>query len=143
MLVVLLGQTRIFYSMSRDGLLPAAFRAIHPRFRTPHLSTMLTGTLVALTAGAVPISVLSQLTSMGTLLAFVIVCVSILVLRRTSPELERPFRTPWMPWVPILGAAICLMQMAALPWPTWERLIVWLLVGLVVYFLRARTSTGN
>jgi APA family basic amino acid/polyamine antiporter len=131
MLVLLLGQTRVFYSMSRDGLLPQVFR-------TPHLSTLLTGSIAAVIAGAVPITVLSQLTSMGTLLAFVIVCVAVLILRRTAPDLHRPFRTPWMPWVPILGALICLAQMAGLPWQTWERLLIWLALGFVVYFAYSR-----
>ena len=140
MLVLLLGQTRVFYSMSRDGLLPGAFRAIHPRFRTPHVSTLLTGSIAAVVAGAVPITVLSQLTSMGTLLAFVIVCIAVIILRRTAPELHRPFRTPGMPWVPILGAVICFAQMAGLPWQTWERLIIWLAVGFVVYFAYSRKN---
>jgi APA family basic amino acid/polyamine antiporter len=135
MLVQLIGQTRIFYSMSRDGLLPAAFSRVHVRFRTPYLSTTLTGCIIAIAAGLLPITVLGQLVSMGTLLAFVLACVGILILRRTAPELERPFKTPWMPWVPILGALTCLLQMVSLPWRTWERLIVWLLLGLAMYFL--------
>ena len=134
MLVTLLGQTRIFYSMSRDGLLPSMFQRVHPAFRTPHVSTMLTGSIVAIAAGVLPIRVLSVLVSMGTLLAFVLVCIGILVLRRTSPEIERPFRTPGLPWVPLLGAGFCLMQMVALPGTTWERLIIWLVVGMAVYF---------
>ena len=134
MLVTLLGQTRIFFSMSRDGLLPSVFRAVHPTFRTPHISTMLTGSIVAIAAGVLPIRVLSVLVSMGTLLAFVLVCIGILVLRRTSPEIERPFRTPGLPWVPILGAGFCLMQMVALPGTTWERLVIWLAIGMLVYF---------
>jgi APA family basic amino acid/polyamine antiporter len=138
MLVTLLGQTRIFFSMSRDGLLPAVFGRVHPRFRTPHLSTMLTGSLVAIAAGLTPLATLSQLVSMGTLLAFVLVCIGILVLRRSEPEAPRPFRTPGMPWVPILGALACLVQMASLPWPTWERLLVWLAAGFLVYFGHGR-----
>ncbi|MBV6520437.1 MAG: putative amino acid permease YhdG [Gemmatimonadaceae bacterium] len=134
-LVQLLGQTRIFFSMSRDGLLPDAFATVHPRFRTPHISTLVTGTLVALGAGLLPLNVLSQLVSMGTLLAFVLVCIGILVLRRSAPDLPRPFRTPGMPWVPIAGALACLIQMVVLPWATWERLIVWLVAGLAVYFI--------
>jgi APA family basic amino acid/polyamine antiporter len=136
MLVQLLGQTRIFMSMSRDGLLPAVFGKVHPTFRTPYLSTILTGTVVAIAAGFTPINVLGQLVSMGTLLAFVLVCIGILVLRRTMPDVPRPFRTPGMPWMPILGALACLIQMLALPLATWIRLVVWLIVGFVVYFGR-------
>jgi APA family basic amino acid/polyamine antiporter len=133
MLVQLLAQTRIFYSMSRDGLLPPMFASVHPRFRTPHLSTILIGTTVALVAGLTPITVLGQLVSIGTLLAFVLVSIGVIVLRRTSPDLPRPFRTPGVPWVPIAGAAICLAQMIGLPLATWERLAVWLVIGLAVY----------
>ena len=134
MLVTLLGQTRIFFSMSRDGLLPGLFQRVHPTFRTPHVSTMITGTVVALAAGVMPIRVLSVLVSMGTLLAFVLVCIGILILRRTSPQIPRPFRTPWLPYVPILGALFCLLQMVVLPLTTWVRLVVWLALGMLVYF---------
>lgn len=140
MLVTLLGQTRIFYSMSRDGLLPPMFRAVHPTFRTPHVSTILTGSIVAIAAGVLPIRVLSVLVSMGTLLAFVLVCIGILILRRTSPEIPRPFRTPFVPYVPLLGAGFCLVQMLALPATTWERLVIWLALGLLVYFFYGRRS---
>src|SRR5215510_7581642 len=138
MLVQLLGQTRIFYSMSRDGLLPPLFGRVHPRFRTPHLSTLLTGVVVALAAGLLPLSTLSQLVSMGTLLAFTLACAGIIILRRTAPSLERPFRTPGMPWVPVFGALACVAQMVGLPWETWARLIIWLIVGMVVYFVYGR-----
>ena len=138
MLVTLLGQTRIFFTMSRDGLLPSAFGRVHPRWRTPHVSTALTGSVVALAAGLLPISVLGQLVSMGTLLAFVLVSIGVVVLRRTRPELERPFRTPWLPWVPALAVVFCLAQMASLPRTTWVRLIVWLVMGMVVYFAYGR-----
>ena len=134
MLVQLLGQTRIFYSMSRDGFLPAAFGRVHDKFRTPHVSTLLTGSVVAVAAGLTPIDVLGQLVSMGTLLAFVLVCIGIIVLRKTDPHAPRPFKVPFMPWIPIAGAVACLLQMFALPWPTWERLFIWLAIGLVVYF---------
>jgi len=134
MLVQLLGQSRIFFSMSRDGLLPKLFSRVHPTFRTPHLSTMITGSVVALAAGLLPLSTLSQLVSMGTLLAFVLVCIGIIILRRTAPNLPRPFCTPWVPLVPILGALACLLQMAALPLATWVRLLVWLALGMVLYF---------
>jgi APA family basic amino acid/polyamine antiporter len=138
MLVTLLGQTRIFFSMSRDGLLPALFQRVHPKFRTPHVSTMVTGSIVAIAAGVLPIGVLSVLVSMGTLLAFVLVCLGILILRRVSPELERPFRTPGLPWVPLLGTGFCLVQMIALPVQTWVRLVVWLAMGLAIYFAYGR-----
>ena len=143
MLVTLLGQTRIFFSMSRDGLLPSVFRAVHPTFRTPHISTLLTGSIVAIAAGVLPIRVLSVLVSMGTLLAFVLVCIGILVLRRTSPEIERPFRTPGLPWVPLLGAGFCLIQMVALPGTTWERLVIWLAIGMIVYFGYGRRNAAR
>ena len=138
MLVTLLAQTRIFYSMSRDGLLPTLFSRVHPTFRTPWLSTMLTGGIVGIASGLLPIAVLGQLVSIGTLLAFVLVCLGIVLLRRTAPEIPRPFRTPWVPWVPALGALICLAQMVALPLETWERLGIWLGIGMVVYFAYSR-----
>jgi APA family basic amino acid/polyamine antiporter len=134
MLVNLLAQTRIFYSMSRDGLLPPLFGRVHPRFRTPYLSTVMTAVIIALVAGLTPITVLGQLVSIGTLLAFVLVSLGVIILRRTAPDVPRPFRTPAVPYVPIAGAVICLAQMIGLPVATWERLIVWLVIGLVVYF---------
>src|SRR5256714_5862936 len=134
MIVTLLAQTRIFYSMSRDGLLPPLFAAVHPRFRTPHLSTTITGAIIALVAGLTPIAVLGQLVSIGTLLAFVLVSIGVIILRRTEPDAPRPFRTPGVPFVPIAGALISLAQMIGLPIATWQRLVVWLVIGLAVYF---------
>ncbi|MFN8669702.1 MAG: amino acid permease [Gemmatimonadaceae bacterium] len=134
MMVQLIGQTRIFYAMSRDGLLPALFSRVHPTYRTPHVSTALVGSVIAIAAGLLPLQLLGQLVSMGTLLAFVLACVGILVLRRRAPEVPRPFRTPGMPWVPIAGALACLLQMASLPWATWVRLITWLALGMLVYW---------
>jgi APA family basic amino acid/polyamine antiporter len=133
MLVTLLGQSRIFFSMSRDGFLPPVFQKVHPRFRTPWLGTALTGSLVAVASGLVDISTLGTLTSMGTLLAFVIVSAGVLILRYRAPELPRPFRTPGMPWLPIVGVMVCLYLMVGLPLTTWIRLVVWLAIGMLVY----------
>ena len=141
MVVNLIGQTRIFYSMSRDGLLPSIFGRVHPRFATPYLSTILTGVVIAFVAGLTPISALGQLVSIGTLLAFVLVSLGVIVLRRTSPDWPRPFRTPAVPFVPLAGAAVCLTQMVGLPGVTWIRLFIWLAVGLVVYFGYGRLRT--
>ncbi len=138
MLVQLLGQSRIFYSMSRDGLLPDLFGKVHPRFRTPHLSTIITGAVVSVAAGLLPLGTLSQLVSIGSYLAFTLVCIGVIILRRTRPDLPRPFRVPGVPWVPLLGALVCLSQMASLPWSTWERLFVWLALGLAIYFTYSR-----
>lgn len=133
-LVSLLGQTRVFFSMSRDGLLPAAFSKLHPRFHTPHVATLITGGITMLVAGLFPISLLGELVSIGTLLAFAIVCASIIILRKTQPDLPRPFKTPWVPLVPILGVLASVGQMFFLPLDTWWRLIIWMGIGMVIYF---------
>jgi APA family basic amino acid/polyamine antiporter len=138
MLVLLLGQPRIFYAMSMDGLLPPFFSKVHPRFRTPHITTMVTGAVAALLGGLFPIGALGEMVSIGTLLAFVIVCVSIIVLRRTHPELKRSFKTPMVPLLPALGALVCLAQMCFLPWATWLRLIIWMAIGIAIYFFYGR-----
>ena len=135
MVVMMMAQPRIFYSMANDGLLPAWAARIHPRFRTPHITSILTGVAVSLAAGFTPIGILGQLVSIGTLLAFVIVSLGVLFLRKQRPELHRPFRTPGVPFIPILSALVSFALMAGLPWHTWERLIVWMGLGVVFYFL--------
>jgi APA family basic amino acid/polyamine antiporter len=134
MLVMLLGQSRVFYSMSRDGLLPAWAGKVHPRFRTPYISSITVGLFVAVFASVIPIGILGELVSIGTLLAFVIVCAGVWVLRHKQPNLPRPFKTPMVPLVPILGIVVSLYLMASLPFDTWLRLIVWLVIGLFIYF---------
>jgi APA family basic amino acid/polyamine antiporter len=134
-LVLMLGQSRIFYSMSRDGLLPAKFGAIHPRFKTPWLATTITGVVSLLMAAIFPIGFLGELVSIGALLAFVMVCAGVWVMRRTKPDAPRPFRTPWVPFVPLMGMLLSGAQMVALPFDTWLRLILWMALGLVIYFL--------
>ena len=134
MVVQMLAQPRIFMAMAQDGLLPAWAGRVHARFRTPHVSTMVTGTIVALAAGFTSISVLGSLVSIGTLFAFVIVSIGVLVLRRTQPALERPFRTPWVPVVPILSAVVSLALMASLSGATWLRLVIWMAIGIMIYF---------
>jgi APA family basic amino acid/polyamine antiporter len=141
MLVMLLGQSRVFFSMSRDGLLPEWAGRVHPRFRTPWISSIVVGFFVAIIAGVLPINVLSQLTSIGTLLAFVIVCAGVWTLRAKRPDLHRPFKTPLVPLVPILGIGISLGLMLSLPWSTWLRLIAWLIVGMAIYFGYGRSHS--
>ena len=133
-LVMLLGQSRVFYSMSRDGLLPKVFCEVHPKFQTPWRSNMLFMVFVSLFSGFVPLSSLGDMTSIGTLLAFVIVCIGIVVMRKTQPNLPRPYRTPFVPLVPILGVLVCFAMMASLDKMTWIRLVVWLALGLLIYF---------
>jgi len=132
--VMLLGQSRVFFSMSRDGLLPKVFSSVHPRFRTPWISTLLVGTCVAFLAASLPINLLGDMVNIGTLLAFVIVCAGVWIVRRRNPNLERPFKTPWVPFVPIMGIIISGYLMIVLPWETWLRLVIWLIIGLVIYF---------
>ncbi len=141
MLVLLLGQPRIFYSMAIDGLLPPIFSKVHHKFRTPYITTMATGAVAALLGGLFPIGALGEMVSIGTLLAFAIVCVSIIVLRRTHPGLKRPFRTPLVPLVPLLGAVISLAQMVFLPPATWIRLVLWMAIGLGIYFFYGRHNS--
>ncbi|HTY37915.1 MAG TPA: amino acid permease [Bacteroidota bacterium] len=138
MLVMLLGQSRVFFSMSRDGLLPKWAGKVHPKFRTPYISTILVGIFVAFFGALLPINILGELVSIGTLLAFVIVCAGVMILRKRRPELHRPFKTPWVPFVPIMGIVISSLLMLSLPLDTWIRLVVWLVVGLIIYFTYGR-----
>jgi len=135
LLVLMLSQPRVMLAMARDGLIPPGFfGAIHEKFRTPWKSTILTGIFVAVLASFLPLRILAELLNIGTLLAFIIVCAAVLIMRRTNPELHRPFKAPFFPFVPILGIAICLLLMLSLPSENWLRLIVWLLIGFAIYF---------
>jgi APA family basic amino acid/polyamine antiporter len=140
-LVMLMGQPRIFFSMARDGLLPPVFGKVHPKFRTPYVTTILTGVVAAVIAGFFPIALLGELVSIGTLFAFVVVSAGVLMLRYKRPELHRPFKTPLVPLVPILGILVCGYLMYGLPSDTWLRLLIWLGLGLVIYFLYGRTNS--
>ena len=134
MVVMMLAQPRIFLAMSKDGLLPRWAGVVHPKFKTPHISTLVTGVVVAVAAGLTPIATLGQLVSIGTLMAFVIVSIGVIVLRRTRPDLPRPFRMPMVPLLPVLSALVALVLMLGLPWATWERLIIWMAIGVAIYF---------
>ncbi|HEX7449890.1 MAG TPA: amino acid permease [Pirellulales bacterium] len=139
LLVMMLSQPRVLLAMSRDGLLPASFfAAVHPRFQTPWKSTILTGLVVATMGSLLPLRFLAELVNIGTLLAFVIVCAAVLIMRRIDPDAPRPFRAPLVPLVPILGITFCLVLMFSLPWENWVRLAGWLAIGLVIYFAYGR-----
>src|SRR2546429_537859 len=127
--------------MSRDGLLPALFSRVHPRLRTPYLSSLIVGIVVALLAGLTPIDVVAELTNIGTLAAFVLVSAGVLILRRTQPNLRRAFRVPWVPLIPILSVIGSLVLIVSLPWITLVRFVVWLIIGLVIYFLYSQRKS--
>jgi APA family basic amino acid/polyamine antiporter len=137
-LVMMLGQSRIYYAISRDGLFPAALSQVSARTGTPVKATVLACGLSAVIAGLFPLHVLSELVSIGTLMAFSIVCLSIVVLRKTRPEIPRPFRVPLVPVLPLAGAGLCILQMVSLPWSTWVRLILWTVIGFIIYFRYSR-----
>lgn len=144
LLVFQVGQPRIFFSMARDGLLPGWAAKVHPRFRTPHVTTILTGVFVAAFSGITNINEMVELTNIGTLFAFVLVAAGIIVLRRTEPDRQRPFRTPLVPWVPLGAILTCGYLMCSLPAKTWWRFVLWLAIGLVIYlaygFRRSRLA---
>ncbi|MCI0382719.1 MAG: amino acid permease [Chlamydiae bacterium] len=133
-LVMLLGQTRIFYSMSRDGLLPKFFGKVNKTFHTPFINTLLVTAFGSVICGIFPVEILGQLVSMGTLLAFAIVCFGVLILRYKQPSLKRPFKVPFSPWVPLMGTAACITQMVVLPKVTWVQLVSWMFIGCLIYF---------
>jgi APA family basic amino acid/polyamine antiporter len=140
-MILLLGQTRVFFAMSRDGLLPRFFSHVHPRFRTPHRPTILLGVVIAVIAGFTSLSELAELVNIGTLFAFVVVALGVIILRRTRPDLHRAFRTPWVPVLPIVSVLATLWLMVNLPAETWIRFAVWMFIGFVVYFLYGRSHS--
>ncbi|MNR03542.1 putative amino acid permease YhdG [compost metagenome] len=133
-LIDLMAQSRMFYSISKDGLLPKMFSDVHTKFKTPYKSNIILCVFIGLFAAFVPMNVVGEMTSIGTLLAFLMVCVGILILRKTNPEAKRPFKVPLVPLIPILGILTCIAMMVFLPWETWLRLAVWLIIGLAIYF---------
>lgn len=133
-LVMLWGQSRVFYSMSKDGLVPKIFSDIHPRFHTPYKSNWLFFALTGVFAAFIPGDIVGDMCSIGTLFAFILVCIGIIIMRKTNPEIPREFRTPWVPFVPILGALVCGAMIYGLGWPNWMRLGIWMLMGFVIYF---------
>ncbi|MDD2611905.1 MAG: amino acid permease [Bacteroidales bacterium] len=137
-LVLILGQSRVFFTMASDGLLWKKFAKVHPKYKTPYVTTIVTGCVCALIAGTLPIGLLGEMVSIGTLLAFTIVCFGIILLRKSEPDAPRSFRTPWVPFIPIAGMLVCLAEMAALPFGTWMRLLGWMAVGFVIYFTYSR-----
>ncbi|RZA04112.1 MAG: amino acid permease [Sphingobacteriaceae bacterium] len=133
-LVMLMGQSRVFFTMSKDGLLPPIFSKVHPKFQTPYKSNLFFAVFVSLFAAFVPVSVVGEMVSIGTLFAFVLVCIGVMVMRKSDPNTPRPFRAPWVPFVPIAGIVICMSMMVALPLDTWVRLAIWMALGLIIYF---------
>lgn len=137
-LVLLLGQSRVFYSMSHDGLLPRMFSHVHTKFKTPWKTNLFFMVFVSLFAGFVPVSDLGHMVSIGTLFAFILVCIGVIIMRKTMPEIPRKFKTPWVPLVPVLGILVCFAMMLSLPKESWERLFIWMAIGIAIYFLYSK-----
>ena len=137
-LVMLMGQSRVFYSMSKDGLVPKIFSVLHPKFRTPYKSNMLFFIFVGLFAAFVPGDIVGDMTSIGTLFAFILVCAGIIILRKSDPDIPRHFKTPLVPLVPILGIIVCAAMIYGLGWTNWTRLLIWLVIGIIIYFSYSR-----
>jgi len=140
-LVMLLGQSRVFYSMSRDGLLPKVFSQVHPKYRTPYKANLIILLLVGAFAAFIPGDVVGDMTSIGTLFAFILVCIAVIILRKTEPDLPRQFKTPFVPVVPILGILVCAAMIFGLGWPNWVRLFGWLAIGFVIYFTYSKKNS--
>jgi len=130
-----MGQSRVFYTMAKDGLLPKFFAAVHPNYRTPWKTNLFFLVFVSLFAGFVPVSDLGHMVSIGTLFAFTLVCIGIMVLRKSLPDAVRPFRTPLVPFVPVMGILVCLYLMYSLPTESWIRLFIWMALGVIIYFI--------
>jgi APA family basic amino acid/polyamine antiporter len=140
-LVMLLGQSRVFYSMSKDGLLPKRYSKLHPKFQTPYIANLAILVIVGAFAAFIPGDIVGDMTSIGTLFAFVLVCISVIILRKREPDMKREFRTPWVPLVPLLGVAVCISMMVGLGWPNWLRLFVWMAIGVVIYFAYSKRNS--
>jgi APA family basic amino acid/polyamine antiporter len=141
-LVMLLGQSRVFYSMGKDGLLPRAFSDVHPKFKTPYKANLVILVIVGLFAAFIPGDIVGDMTSIGTLFAFILVCISVIVLRKTEPDMKREFKTPFVPLVPIIGIVVCLAMIYGLGWTNWLRLFAWLAIGLVIYFVYSKKNSN-
>jgi len=140
-LVMLMGQSRVFYTMSKDGLLPKFFSSIHSKFRTPFKTNIFFMFFVSIFAGFVPVTDLGHMVSIGTLFAFSLVCIGVMLLRRTDPDRHRPFRTPWVPFVPIMGVIVCVYLMSSLPLEAWIRLAIWMAIGVAIYFFYGKGNS--
>ncbi len=140
-LVMLLGQSRVFYAMGKDGLLPKAFSDLHPKYQTPYKANLAILVIVGLFAAFVPGDIVGDMTSIGTLFAFVLVCVAVIILRKKEPNMTREFKTPWVPLIPILGVIACLLMMIGLGWTNWLRLIAWMVIGVVIYFVYSKKNS--